>query len=69
MSKKISRRQVLKTGAGTLLAAALPKNIFAAEIVSRVPVEKNPVRFEALSNHFITHGGLQLVGDTRQGGL
>lgn len=60
MSIKISRRLVLKAGAGTILAAGLPKKIFAGETDAPTE-EKNPPLFEALPNHSITHGGIQIV--------
>ena len=61
MSIKISRREVLKAGVGTLFAAALPRSSSSKEMDVHEPEEKNLQTFEALPDHAITHGGIQLV--------
>ena len=64
MNKKISRRQVLKSGAGTiLLTAALPQFVASKEINAPEPEEKSHQLSEAISYHAIAHGGIQLVPD------
>jgi hypothetical protein len=63
MNKKISRRQVLKEGAGTMLTAVLPQFVKPKEINTPEPEEKRHQWSEAISYHAITHGGIQLVPD------
>lgn len=63
MNRKISPRQVLKAGAGTILTVVLPQFVTYKEINTFEPEEKIHQLSEAISYHAITHGGIQLVPD------
>ena len=67
MSSRISRRHVLKAGISALVAAALPQISSSKEIVAQESEEKKQQSAEPLSDHAITHGGIQFVRDTDLG--
>ena len=58
---KISRRQALKAGVGTLFVAVVPQTISSRDLTTPEPEEQKVQKFEILSDHAITHGGLQVV--------